>query len=177
MQDQHEVLAPRSIVPYSSARPIRQILSERVRSLDILDVGCIDHSAEMLLREPDRWLHAAMCKSAKSVTGLDILADEAAKLNSQGFRIIAGDACVSDLGRRFDAIVAGEIIEHIDTPGTFLRNMRRHLAPGGKLYVTTPNVFFLLHMLESVFSRPENRWNAQHVAWYEPCLLYTSRRG
>lgn len=43
------------------------------------------------------------------------------------------------LGRRFDVIVAGELIEHIENVGVFLENVRTHLKPGGLLFLTTPN--------------------------------------
>jgi len=39
----------------------------------------------------------------------------------------------------FDAIHAGEIIEHMETPVEFLRRCLRTLAPGGLLVLSTPN--------------------------------------
>jgi SAM-dependent methyltransferase len=42
-------------------------------------------------------------------------------------------------GREFDYIVAGEFIEHLENPYSFLRLIREYLAPGGKLLISTPN--------------------------------------
>lgn len=39
----------------------------------------------------------------------------------------------------FDAITAGEIIEHLEDPMGFLRACRETLAPGGLLVLSTPN--------------------------------------
>jgi SAM-dependent methyltransferase len=39
----------------------------------------------------------------------------------------------------FDAVVAFEIIEHLDQPDAFLRELRRALAPSGLLLISTPN--------------------------------------
>jgi 2-polyprenyl-3-methyl-5-hydroxy-6-metoxy-1,4-benzoquinol methylase len=55
---------------------------------------------------------------------------------------IQGDA--TDLGRslggrRFDTIVAGELIEHLEDPYAFLRGLHPFLADGGRLILSTPN--------------------------------------
>jgi 2-polyprenyl-3-methyl-5-hydroxy-6-metoxy-1,4-benzoquinol methylase len=41
--------------------------------------------------------------------------------------------------RKFDCIIAGELIEHLENPYAFLRNVKDSLAPGATLVVTTPN--------------------------------------
>jgi len=40
---------------------------------------------------------------------------------------------------RFEVIVCGYVLEHIDDPVLVLERMRRFLAPGGHLYATVPN--------------------------------------
>ena len=94
-----------------------------------------------------------------------------AKLRARGYNVVAGDACTSDLGRQFECVVAGDIIEHVDNPGMMIRNLARHLKPNGKLFLTTPNAHFGLHMVESVVCDPKRRWHPQHVAWYDPFTL------
>jgi SAM-dependent methyltransferase len=47
---------------------------------------------------------------------------------------------------KFDAVIAIEIIEHLENPFQFVRECRKLLKPGGLLLLTTPNV-------DSVFSR------------------------
>lgn len=41
---------------------------------------------------------------------------------------------------QFDAVVAIEIIEHLENPFRFVRECAKMLKPGGLLFVTTPNV-------------------------------------
>jgi SAM-dependent methyltransferase len=53
---------------------------------------------------------------------------------------------VSPSGKQFDAIVAIEIIEHLENPYLFLRECAKLLKPKGLLFVTSPNV-------ESITSR------------------------
>lgn len=47
---------------------------------------------------------------------------------------------------KFDAVVAIEIVEHLENPFRFVRECAKLLRPGGLLFLTSPNV-------ESVFSR------------------------
>lgn len=78
--------------------------------------------------------------------GLDVLAvdrDEAVyqgtqkffrqDLNDPQFSAAIGPAS-------FDLIVSVEVIEHVESPINFLRNIARLLAPGGRAVITTPNV-------------------------------------
>ena len=44
-----------------------------------------------------------------------------------------------------EIVVAGEVIEHLDDPGSFLDGLHRLLAPGGQLILTTPNASGLLN--------------------------------
>ena len=47
-----------------------------------------------------------------------------------------GDA----VSEKFDAVVAIEIIEHLENPFRFVRECSKMLKPGGLLFLTTPNV-------------------------------------
>ena len=46
------------------------------------------------------------------------------------------------MSRRFDVIIASEIIEHLFDPEPFIRRLLSLLASGGSLIVTTPNFLF-----------------------------------
>lgn len=59
-------------------------------------------------------------------------------------RRVAGDVVYADMTRlpfadgRFDAVVAGEVLEHIENDALALREVRRVLAPGGVVAVSVP---------------------------------------
>lgn len=162
-ETQRESRAPRLRTQTSKQR-IEDYIAGLVGQKKVLDVGCVDHNAA---KETEAaWLHRRLAESAASILGLDILQDDVQKLAAKGYRVTCGDATTVDLCEQFDAIVAGELIEHVDNPGQFVANMRRHLRPDGVLVLTTPNPFYALHFVEFIFSSPERRWNPEHVGWF-----------
>ena len=65
--------------------------------------------------------------------------------------------------QQFDLVTAIEVIEHVESPIGFLRNIARLLAPGGVAVLTTPNVdslparfrFFLAGKIRTMDERGE----------------------
>jgi len=45
-----------------------------------------------------------------------------------------------DTTERFDIVVMGFVLEHVDSPGRILAQYRRFLIPGGRLFVAVPNM-------------------------------------
>lgn len=132
----------------------------------VLDVGVVSHSADYFDR-PD-WRHGLIRKTASYCLGIDILADLVEQLRERGFNVRVADATSDeDLGERFDVVFVGDVIEHVDNPAALLRYCGRHLAPGGRLLVSTPNPFsrkFVRQFLrEGVVVV-----NLDHVAWITP---------
>ncbi len=92
---------------------------------EILDVGCA--------ALPNRYLQG------RAVVGLDRERWPLAPPYSQA---LVGDADTLPAvvgSRRFDAIVAGEVLEHLENPYRFVRDCREVLRPGGCLVLSTPN--------------------------------------
>ena len=61
-------------------------------------------------------------------------------------RVTVGDLATIDVEARFDALVMGELIEHVPYPALeqFIASAARLLAPGGQFLLTTPNPHYLL---------------------------------
>src|SRR3954465_6600413 len=98
----------------------------------VMDLGCVDspparHDAAARIEYKANLLHKRIAEINKEVLGVDIDPEGVNVLNSQGYNTIVGDVETMDLGKEFDTIIAGEIIEHLENPGMFLRNMLRHL--------------------------------------------------
>jgi SAM-dependent methyltransferase len=99
---------------------------------EVLVVGC------GLLHEVD----AAPAGLRFTVVDIDRRAVEAV-LARRDPRIVGGEVVEAerpiDLGRRFAAIYAKEVIEHVHAWPGWLVGLRRALLPGGRLWLSTPN--------------------------------------
>ena len=124
----------------------------------LLDVGCASRYGK-----PD-WLHGLLKLEVPDLVGIDINEATIHELEGQGFDARVADAQCFDLGRTFDTVFAGELIEHLDNFHGFLQSARRHLSPGGRLVLTTPNAFYWGNFLY--------RWGGhgqvhpEHTCWF-----------
>ncbi len=146
-----------------------------VRDQRTLDIGIVEH--DLRYTETPKWRHNLIRRNARSAMGIDILEDAVRVLAQRGLNVRAVDATSdTDLGERFDRVVCGDVLEHVDNPLRLLAFARRHLAPGGRILCTTPNPFFVPFLFRSL---REGRFiaNAEHVGWITPtCAMELARR-
>ncbi|MEM3088919.1 MAG: class I SAM-dependent methyltransferase [Candidatus Bathyarchaeia archaeon] len=143
----------------------------------VLDVGCTGHIVEP---NSPYWVHGQLCKYFPNVVGIDISADNIEHLKSWGYENVhVASAEKFTLNQKFDTIVAGELIEHLSNPGLFLERAREHLAPDGRIVITTPYPFSLLYSLYAFFKFPRTCQNLEHTCWFCPQTIreITSRLG
>jgi 2-polyprenyl-3-methyl-5-hydroxy-6-metoxy-1,4-benzoquinol methylase len=133
------------------------------RNKDVLDIGSLGQSDEYCL-----W--NTLSGNCRSLTGIDLPeAMETAKkffsLKNHAHQnephLIYGNMESIDLQKRFDVVIAGDVIEHVSNQGLFLDNIYSHLRDSGKLVITTPNAKW-----PTVFCKP----NPTHTMWHD---LYT----
>jgi SAM-dependent methyltransferase len=138
----------------------------------VLHVGCADALADVEQKHSEgRFLHARLAETAKDLWGCDLDPEGIARMREiWGFRQLsvadAQDLQLDDVGGEpFDLVIAAEVIEHLTNPGGFLASMRRVLAPGGELCITTPNgALSLKTLLHSL--RGEEMVAAEHVVLF-----------
>jgi 2-polyprenyl-3-methyl-5-hydroxy-6-metoxy-1,4-benzoquinol methylase len=79
-----------------------------------------------------------------NVTAVEMDADALDELSEVADRVIVGDlndpATLDGIEGTFDAIVAGDVIEHLLEPQRVVNQLARKLAPGGKLVVSLPHI-------------------------------------
>jgi SAM-dependent methyltransferase len=108
-------------------------ISARVAGCRVLDMAC-----------GEGYGSAVIARRAASVVGLDanLEAHEHAKLRYQAPNLSFARGMVENFGEpgSFDAVVFLQTIEHVFDPPAVLAHHRALLAPGGSVYVSTPNL-------------------------------------
>jgi SAM-dependent methyltransferase len=152
-----------------------EYVCNRTRGKRVLDIGVVSHSASYF--EDEGWRHRRIRDVASYCVGIDILEPLVEELNNRGFDVRCVDATSdADIGERFEIIFLGDVIEHVDNPVALLRFAGRHLAPGGRILLSTPNPF------SRKFYRRFRRHgtpivNLDHCAWFTPTIaLELARR-
>jgi len=100
----------------------------------VLDVGC-----------STGFLGEALAVQGCTVTGVELDPQAAAEARTRLEAVVEADLNVMTLaelfpGRDFDAIVFGDVLEHLMDPDAVLRSAVQLLAPGGAVVICVPNV-------------------------------------
>ena len=115
--------------PYTSHSLLLAALPADGRGRALLDLGCSDgYLGEILARRGYR------------VTGVDLPRERRDRF-PRSVRLVEADLDegVPPLGERFDFIVCADVLEHLREPEARLLELRRMLAPGGRLLASLPN--------------------------------------
>lgn len=112
-----------------------------INGKDVLDIGCVDARPGGVRKYKSTGLHIFLKEHASSLLGVDSDEGGVTAMKNEGYNVTSADAESLNLGRRFDCVVAGELLEHLSNPGFFLEGVKGHLNDGGALVITTPSAF------------------------------------
>ena len=135
----------------------------------VLDVGVVDHT----LRDPEdpQWLHGRLRRVAARLVGVDVLPAQVARLRELGFDVRCQDLSREPLEERFDLVVLGEVLEHVESPLALLRCASTMLEAHGVVVVTAPNPWYLGTVVRSSVGSGIYVDNADHCAWFDPVTI------
>jgi 2-polyprenyl-3-methyl-5-hydroxy-6-metoxy-1,4-benzoquinol methylase len=139
------------------------------RDKDILDVGVVEHTRDAV--HSPQWLHQHLSKVAKTCLGIDILEEDVKYLQSLGYNIICQDITRSSLVQTFDIVICGDVLEHVESPGFFLKSLATMLNPNGRLVVSIPNPWYINVLVKTISDGYVYVDNVDHVAWFDPSTL------
>lgn len=118
--------------PGVSGLRVEKIISLIGSKKRVLDVGCYDGTIAKQIEA-----------SGNEVVGIDIAKKAVEMANKKGINAfvcnVEEDNLPSKIGK-FDVVVAGELIEHIFDPDSFLKKLSSVLKSDGSLILTTPNL-------------------------------------
>ena len=131
--------------PYSSHSVIVSLLGQG-RGRRLLDTGAADG-----------FLAEVLSARGWTVTAVERDPVQAERARGKCQEVIAADLIdvVPKLSDRFDAIVYGDVLEHLADPVTALRCVNQTLAPGGLVVISVPNVAHLWVRLSLLLGRFE----------------------
>ncbi len=132
----------------------------------VLDVGFWGQGVSA---KDDNWVHKILRERAKDVWAFDLEYDEK-RLPGPKKNYFIGDAENFAVDKKFDVIFAGDLIEHLSNPGLFLLQAKKHMKPGGKLILSTPNAFNLFNLFEKI-SKREPTVNREHTCYFNSKTL------
>ncbi len=98
---------------------------EELRGKSVLEAGCGggQHTA-------------MMARFAESITAVDLNTVELARernKDSRNIRFVEADIAQMNLGRSFDVVISIGVVHHTDDPDATVRNLLKHVSPGGRL--------------------------------------------
>jgi len=144
-----------------------QSVLQMTRGPRVLHLGCCNNVFPRTEEEFSRWLHGLLVDAGYSVLGADVDRERMRLMAESGYEVVYMDAqAVPTEGEKFDTIVAGELIEHLENPGLFLIGCRRRLAPDGRLILTTPNPFGVMAILGYI-KNFDQAFNVEHTCWFD----------
>ena len=130
------------------------------RGKRVLDLGCRSGALTRHFLE------------GNSVVGLDVDANALAKAAALGIEPVRAnveETLPFDDGS-FDAVVAGELLEHLQFPDALVAEIRRVLRPGGVLAGSVPNAFRVQSRLRFLRGKPPED-DPTHLRMFSPAAV------
>lgn len=139
----------------------------------VLHLGCTNFPYTLDSIDSETLLHADLAEISAELTGFDFDQEGIDLLEKQGFgelyRANLEKLEEAQLEREFDVIIAGEMIEHLNNQGLFLKGIQRFMGSGTKLVITTVNAYcafrFAIYALRGRGGENEPV-HPDHVAYY-----------
>ena len=158
----------------------KKFVCDKILNKEIMHIGCtgglldevsIKEYPKSFIKEEDT--HFIFSKFANEISGLDISEDKILFYKQSN---MPGKYYVSDItsnnfnhDKKYQSVVFGEVIEHLDNVGQSLKNIEKILSKDGELIITTVNAFDIKIILKMFFNY-ESVHN-EHTAYYSYSTL------
>ncbi len=144
---------------YNKKELISKLFSEKDVVLDV------DFWGQGRKIEDENWPHRLIKNKVEEIYGIDLECDFSKIPKEDHDKYFIASADDFNLSKKFSAIFAGDLIEHLVNPGLFLDCSKKHLEENGRLIITTPNAFNLYVLAGKIMNR-EPVVNSDHTCYF-----------
>lgn len=154
-----------------------EYLMEISTSLKVLHIGCADHIP--LIEDKIKknvWLHKLLSEKASRCCGIDINEAGLEFMRQLGYidvvnvNIETEELTQSITSEKWDLVILGEILEHVNNPVLFLQNIKNKLKVcADKLVITAPSALRLNNFKKAI--KHQELINSDHRYWFTPYTL------
>jgi len=150
---------------------------ELSKNKNLIHIGCADHLALIPQKiASGKWLHGLLTQHTAHCIGIDINQQAInyikSELNYNNVYTYADIDSNKDIiaSHKWDYVLLGEIIEHVDNPVAFLADLKENYKDSvNKIIITAPNVFNLLTV--NAIKKNKEAINSDHRYWFSPFTL------
>jgi hypothetical protein len=153
------------------------VITEIIRNKNVVHIGCSDHIQIINSKlRTNTWLHKLITDNSNSCIGIDINKESIDFVkNELGYQnVIHGNILTDDFeglrNKDWDYAVFGEIIEHLDDPGIFLRTFREKYGENVKKFIVTVPSIYNIHQFSNMMNYTEII-NSDHRFWFTPYTI------
>jgi hypothetical protein len=155
-----------------------QILSQLATDKNIIHLGFTDHPPLIKGKiQRNQWLHKILIEKSNLCVGIDIDSDAVEFVKNE---LGVSNVFVNDVLKdsppsiiekhKWDYMIIGEVLEHIDNPVSFLTEIRKTYGKYvSSLIITVPNAFDLINL--PLLFKGRELINTDHRFWFTPYTL------
>lgn len=127
------------------------LIKELCKGKRVLHLGCTNWPYTRESIDAGTFLHAELREIASELYGFDFDPEGIDYLKALGYEnlYVADLEKLEDveLSDSFEVIIAGEMIEHLNNPGLFLKGIQRFMDSNSELVITTVNAYSALRFV------------------------------
>ena len=164
---------PAKIYPETREEYLKKI----VKGKKVVHIGCIDHLPVIDTKiKTGHWLHNILTDSAEKCVGFDINKEGIEKLRSDYgienvfYEDVANTASETILKEKWDYLLLGEVLEHIDNPVDFINKLKINYSNVARqIIITVPHI-----ITKNNFNNVKRGFeciNTDHRYWFTPFTI------
>ncbi len=154
------------------------LLKKTATHKKIIHVGCVDHLPLIESKITNNiWMHGQLSEAASTIIGVDINKEgiDYLQLKLDINNVVCADITTDDIpeinGQKWDYLILGEVIEHVDNPVYFLQAIReKYKNIVNEIIITAPNILVKNRVLNMSKNSAE-QINSDHKYWFSPYTL------